>query len=116
MRRLLLRKFTAIIVVLIGLTILVFSLSHATGDPRYLYMTPYTRTTSEAWEAQGKAMGLDKPLFVQYAIWVGNAVQGDFGNSVYYQRNSLTMILEALPATLQLPSKSEAIPIGGRLS
>ena len=93
-------------VVLLGLTILVFSLSHATGDPRYLYMTQYTRTASEAWEAQGKAMGLDKPLIVQYVIWVGNAVRGDFGNSVYYQRNSLAMILEALPATLQLSGVS----------
>ena len=102
MRRLILRKLAAIVVVLIGLTILVFSLSHATGDPRYLYMTQYTRTTSEDWEAQGKAMGLDKPLIVQYVIWVGKAVRGDFGNSVYYQRNSLDMILEALPATLQL--------------
>ena len=102
MRRLILRKLAAIVVVLFGLTILVFSLSHATGDPRYLYMTQYTRTTSEAWEAQGKAMGLDKPLLVQYMIWVGKAVRGDFGNSVYYQRNSLDMILESLPATLQL--------------
>ena len=102
MRRLILRKLAAIVVVLIGLTILVFSLSHATGDPRYLYMTQYTRTTSEDWEAQGKAMGLDKPLILQYVIWVGKAVRGDFGNSVYYQRNSLDMILESLPATLQL--------------
>ena len=102
MRRLILRKLAAIVVVLFGLTLLVFSLSHATGDPRYLYMTQYTRTTSEAWEAQGKAMGLDKPLVIQYAIWVGKAVRGDFGNSVYYQRNSLEMILESLPATLQL--------------
>ena len=75
MLRLFLRKLAAIVVTLFGLTILVFSLSHATGDPRYLYMTQYTRTTSEAWEAQGKAMGLDKPLVVQYVIWVGKAVR-----------------------------------------
>lgn len=102
MRKLLIRKLAAIVVTLFGLTILVFSLSHATGDPRYLYMTQYTRSTSEAWAAQGKAMGLDRPLLVQYAIWVGKAVRGDFGNSVYYQRNSLQMIMEALPATFQL--------------
>ena len=102
MQRLILRKIAAMIVVLFGLTVLVFSLSHATGDPRYLYMTPYTRTTSEAWKAQGEAMGLDKPFVVQYLIWVGNAMRGDFGTSVYYQRNSLQMVLEALPATLQL--------------
>ena len=48
MRKLLIRKLAAIVVTLFGLTILVFSLSHATGDPRYLYMTQYTRSTSEA--------------------------------------------------------------------
>ena len=56
-------------------------------------------------------MGLDKPLLVQYAIWVGRAVRGDFGNSVYYQRNSLQMIMESLPATLQLSGISFAFAI-----
>jgi len=54
------------ILVLIGITVLVFGLSRLSGDPRYLYMSAYTRITSESWEAQGKAMGLDKPIAVQY--------------------------------------------------
>ena len=77
-------------------------LSRATGDPRYLYMSSYTRMTAEVWEAQGKAMGLDKPLIVQYLVWVKNAAQGDFGDSVHFRRNSLDLILKFLPATLQL--------------
>ncbi len=58
--------------------------------------------TAEVWEAQGKAMGLDKPLIVQYLVWVKNAAQGDFGDSVHFRRNSLDLILKFLPATLQL--------------
>ena len=77
-------------------------LSRATGDPRYLYMSSYSRITSEEWEAQGRAMGLDKPLIVQYLVWVKNAAQGDFGDSVHFRRNSLDLILKFLPATLQL--------------
>lgn len=92
--------------VMLAITILVFALSRLSGDPRYLYMSAYTRVTSESWEAQGKAMGLDKPMAVQYLVWLKNAVQGDFGESVHYRRNSLLMIVESLPATLQLSGVS----------
>ena len=102
MLRLISRRLAAIVVVLLALTMIVFALSHATGDPRYAYMTQYTRVTSEQWEAQGRKMGLDKPLVVQYLIWVSNAVRGDFGDSLHYHRNSLDLIIEALPATIQL--------------
>jgi peptide/nickel transport system permease protein len=98
--------------VMLGITIVVFGMSRMTGDPRYLYMSAYTRMTSEEWEAQGRAMGLDKPLVVQYLVWLGNAVQGDFGESVHYRRNSLEMIIETLPATLQLSGISVAVAIG----
>jgi len=111
MRSLIIRKLVAVVLVMFALTLLVFALSHATGDPRYLYMTPYTRMTSEEWDAQGKAMGLDKPFVIQYVLWVKNAAKGDFGNSVHYQRNSLTMILENLPATLQLSGVSFLVSI-----
>ena len=102
MLRLISRRLAAIVVVLLALTMIVFGLSHATGDPRYAYMTQYTRVTSEQWEAQGRKMGLDKPLVVQYLIWLRKAVQGDFGDSIHYHRNSLDLIIESLPATLQL--------------
>ena len=96
------RRLAAVFMVIIAITMLVFGLSRLSGDPRYLYMTAYTRITSEEWEAQGRAMGLDKPLLIQYGIWVANAVTGDFGESVHYRRNALKMILEKLPATLIL--------------
>ncbi len=92
------------IAVMIGISMIVFGLSRLTGDPRLLYMTPGTRWSQEAWDARGKELGLDKPMAVQYLVWAGNAVRGDFGNSLWHKRNSLDVILSKMPATLQLSS------------
>jgi len=96
------RRLISLVIVVFAITLLVFMLSRMTGDPRYLYMSSYTRMTHEDWEAQGRAMGLDKPLIVQYLIWVKDAAKGDFGDSVHFRRNSLDLIVKFLPATLQL--------------
>lgn len=45
-------------------------------------------------------------MIVQHVIWVANAVRGNFGDSVYDQRNSLEMILKALPAIIRFSSIS----------
>ncbi len=111
MRRLVAMRIGAFLVVMLGITILVFTLSRMTGDPRYLYMSHYTRITTEEWEAQGRAMGLDKPLVVQYVLWLGNAMQGDFGESVHYRVNALDLIRQYLPATLKLSGISFAVAV-----
>ena len=102
MARFITRRLISLVIVVFAITLLVFMLSRMTGDPRYLYMSSYTRMTHEDWEAQGRAMGLDKPLIVQYLIWVKDAAKGDFGDSVHFRRNSLDLIIKFLPATLQL--------------
>ena len=56
----------------------------------------------EAWEALGREMGLHRPLPVQYGIWMGGVFRGDFGTSVREQRDAMEVVLERLPATLQL--------------
>ena len=99
------------VLVLLGLTMIVFGLSHATGDPRYLFISPYKKYTVEEWEAQGEALGLNKPLVVQYGLWLGRAVRGDFGESFVTKRNSLDDILEKLPATLQLSGVAIVVSI-----
>ena len=111
MRRLILRRLAATVLVLLGLTMIVFGLSHATGDPRYLFISPYKKYTVEEWEAQGEALGLNKPLVVQYGLWLGRAVRGDFGESFVTKRNSLDDILEKLPATLQLSGVAIVVSI-----
>ncbi len=111
MRRLIVRRLAASALVLLGLTTTVFALSHATGDPRYLYISPYKKYTPGEWEAQGKELGLDKPLVVQYGLWLANALRGDFGDSVKTKQNSLDAIREKLPATLQLSGIAIAFSI-----
>ena len=88
--------------VMVGISIIVFTLSRLSGDPRLLYMTPGTRYSKEVWEARGKAMGLDRHPVMQYLLWAGRALKGNFGESTWFKRNSLDVIKERFPATLQL--------------
>lgn len=81
-------------------SILVFVLSRAAGDPRYLFISEYT--TKEQWDAWGREYGLDRPLVVQYAIWMKGVVQLDFGESLRDQIPATDVILRKVPATLQL--------------
>ena len=83
-------------------TIVVFAMSRMSGDPRLLYLTEYSHLNQENWDAWGRAMGLDKPLPLQYLIWLGKFVQGDWGKSIVSNRPVADAVLERLPATLSL--------------
>lgn len=103
MLRFVARRFVFMIVSIIGATLIVFGLSRLAGDPRYLFLgTSYV--TPEIWEAWGKEFALDKPLVVQYGIWLSKAVRGDFGKSLGTGYPAIDMIRRAIPATLQLAS------------
>ncbi len=100
MRKFVIRRLVYGLVVILLVSFLIFALSRMAGDPRDLYVDEYT--TAESYEAMGKAMGLDKPLVVQYGVWFGNALTGDFGRSLYTRTSALDNIMERIPATLQL--------------
>ncbi len=74
--------------------------------------------TEQAKEFYKKKFGLDKPLFMQYFIWMGNMLQGDFGNSFKDNRPVIDKILERLPISVTISLLSFcliyliAIPIG----
>ena len=80
MRRFLLRRFFYSIWTILLATAIVFALSRMSGDPRLLYLSEYSHLDPERWEAWGKAMGLDKPLPLQYVIWLGESGDGRLGN------------------------------------
>jgi peptide/nickel transport system permease protein len=83
----------------------VFILSRVGGqDPRYFYLgnTPGYAVTQEQWDAWGVKLGLDKPVIVQYFLWVGDVLQGDLGNSTQSGRSVISLIAERAPATGQL--------------
>ncbi len=74
--------------------------------------------TEQAKEFYKKKFGLDKPLYMQYVIWVGNMLQGDFGNSFKDNRPVIEKILERLPVSISITLMAffliylVAIPIG----
>lgn len=98
-RFILIRLFYAVLVAL-ATSIFVFALAHKTGDPRTVFLTTYT--SQEQWDAWGERWGLDRPIVVQYGIWLGRAMRGDFGESLRALRPVGTIIRERIPATLQL--------------
>lgn len=97
------RRFIFAVFSIIGATAIVFTLSRLTGDPRELYLTVGV-TSPEIWEAWGREFGLDRPLPMQYLIWLSKAVRLDFGVSLATGYAAFTTIKTHIPATLQLAS------------
>ena len=100
MRQFLLRRFLAAAVSFIAATAIVFSVSRMQGDPRLLFLSEHT--TQENWDAWGRKFGLDKPLVVQYFVWLGRAVRGDLGDSINESRPTVNLISERLRPTAEL--------------
>ncbi|HSL93205.1 MAG TPA: ABC transporter permease [Bacillota bacterium] len=98
-RRLLSRLVHAMVVV-VGVSVIVFAVMHLTGDPAVL-MLPLD-TPPEQVAAFRTQMGLDDPLYVQYWRFATSALRGDFGDSIRHRQPALMLILERMPATLQL--------------
>ena len=98
------------------LSVIVFALARLSGDPVSL-MAPMD-ASQEDIERIKASYGLDKSLPVQYWHFIANAVQGDFGNSVKWDRSAAEMLLERFPATLLLSFTSMvfgllvALPVG----
>lgn len=100
MQGFILRRLIYLVLVLFATTIFVFALSQLSGDPRTVYLNEYT--TKEVWDAWGREFGLDKPLIVQYGIWVSKALKGNLGTSLQHKRPTVALLVERFPATLQL--------------
>ena len=100
MKTFFLRRITYSVILLLATTIFVFIMSRQSGDPRHLFLSE--QSTQEEWDAWGVELGLDKPLWQQYVIWLGNAVTGDFGESIRQRKPSLDVVIERIPATLEL--------------
>jgi peptide/nickel transport system permease protein len=100
LRPLALRTLAGLVVVW-GVVSLVFLLLHAApGDPAALLLGP-TATPAQIG-AQREALGLDRPLPVQYAGWLARFVRGDWGSSIVSGRPVRTVLAEAWPATATL--------------
>ncbi len=101
MYRYILRRLWQMLFLLIGISIISFSIMHlAPGDP--VDMLVERNAPQAVKERIREVYGLDQPIYVQYGRWVSKAVQGDFGKSFVSGEPVMKMILDRLPNTLYL--------------
>jgi ABC-type dipeptide/oligopeptide/nickel transport system permease component len=96
----LLRRLYHSFIVILGITLIIFIITHMIGDPVVLLLSPEA-TQADRDELQ-RQLGLDRSLPVQYMVFLKDAVRGDFGTSFRHQRPALELVLQHLPATLEL--------------
>lgn len=95
------RRVLEAIPVILGVSILVFSLLHLIpGDPAVAILGE--RATEENVQAMRERLGLNKPLYEQYLIWAGNMLQGDLGHTVRGNIPVADEIRSRFPATIEL--------------
>jgi peptide/nickel transport system permease protein len=94
------RRIFQSILVLLGATLVAFFVVRSTGDPVRM-MLPEDATPEEVQTMQIR-MGLDRPVIVQYLDFVKRAATGDLGNSIRQKVSVTKLILERIPATLEL--------------
>ena len=105
MQRFILIRFTQGLFALWVVTIIVFGISRVTGDPATIILG--MDATAQDYENLRIRLGLDKPVVVQYGIYIGNVLQGDLGESLKYpELRAGGAVLKRLPATIYLAGVS----------
>ena len=88
------------IVVLLAVSCVCFIMFRYTGDPVMMLAGKYA--TQQEREMVRVSYGLDRPIYIQYVSFIGGALKGNFGKSYISSVDALDMILERMPATLEL--------------
>jgi peptide/nickel transport system permease protein len=109
MKRYILRRLVQAFISLVAVTIIVFMLTHLSGDPAVLMAPP--DATQEDIQEMRVIMGLTEPLHVQYGIFMGGILRGDFGRSFKWDQPCLAIWFERFPNTLLLAGASMAITV-----
>ena len=101
MRAYLLRRLWQSALTLVGVSLLVFVILRVIpGDPAKMLLPE--GAPQSAVEELNRALGLREPLWVQYGIFLRSVVRGDFGQSFQYRAPALRVVVERVPATIQL--------------
>jgi len=103
------RRLMQSLIVLAATAALVFLGVFAIGDPGEMLIPP-DATPAERAQVMA-ALGLDRPLPVQFVTFLANILQGDFGRSFVFDQPSIALILGRLPATLELAFVALAIAL-----
>jgi len=97
------RRIGAAIITMMAASVIIFAFIHLIpGDPLYVLLGDGA-TPDQADTLRAK-LGLDQPIYVQYLVWLGNVLQGDFGNSLFFQEPVLTVIADGAETSILLAS------------
>lgn len=94
------RRLLQALLVLAVMTVIVFVGVYAIGNPIDILIAP--DATQAERERAIRALGLDRPVWEQYGLFLQNLLQGDLGRSFVYNEPALKLVLQRLPATLEL--------------
>ena len=105
------RRLLAFIPTMFFVVTLVFILTRLIpGDPAGI-IAGHQLATEERIQKIRSELGLDKPIAVQYSIWLSRAVRGDFGTSIFFNQPVNEVVLSRLPVTMSLAFLSLALAI-----
>ena len=116
MHKYIIRRLLLTVVVVLGVTLATFISIHLAGDPTIFYISE--RASKEERLEARKRLGFDRPLHEQYLSFLGGLLRGDTGNSLQHRVPAFGVIMERMPATLELTigsfilSTVVAFPIG----
>ena len=102
MQRFLIRRLLITMVTILAVSVLIFIMARASGDPRTLLLSELSAGDVDQWEELGKKLGLDKPYYQQYGIFFKDMMTGRFGKSILESRPARDVIGERLVATFEL--------------
>ena len=102
MRRFIIRRFVFSLVSIVVATFSVFVLSRCAGDPLLLYANSGYGLTAEGEAALRKRLALDRPVPVQYALWLGRTLKGDMGETILDRKPVFRIVTQRLPSTIHL--------------
>ncbi|MDP3061608.1 MAG: ABC transporter permease [Chloroflexota bacterium] len=100
MRRFLARRVLTAFITLFLVSVLIFGLARMQGDPRMVYLSD--QASKEQFEAWGRKLGLDRPLYYQYWVFLKDVVRGDLGESILQRKPVASLIWGRVPASAQL--------------
>ena len=103
------RRMVQSLFVLFIMSLIVFTLINLVGDPVDMLVNP--ESLPEEIERVRKDFGLDQPMHIQYWKFLAGALSGDLGNSFIFGRPALTLMIERLPATLELATSALIIAL-----
>ena len=99
MTAVLLSRCVRLLVVCVGISLVTFFLMHLSGDPVAMILPEATEADRAVLR---EALGLNRPVWVQYGTFISRALQGDFGQSFFHRSPALPLVLERIPTTLSL--------------